>query len=148
MVTMLERQDYIRPILAALSLTLAAELFYLIVFGAILFPQGPFMSKLAWTFACGIGMGGVVAVLTILLVVGRVGDRAAFVASSSILFFVGSVCGVLCSRIDITMNYFGGEENTRLFLLASVIPAFVGGLLYGWLLYSASGRAIFARIEL
>ena len=51
---------------------------------------------------------------------------------------VGSYCAWLCSRIDIRFGYFGGAENSALFILSGVIPAVFGGLLYGWLVY---GRA-------
>ncbi len=42
---------------------------------------------------------------------------------------------VLCSRIDARFGYFGGDENTGLFIAAGVLPALAGGALYGWLLY-------------
>ncbi len=122
-----------------------AEIFYLIVWGMVLFPQGPFLSKLVWTLTCAIAMGSVIAVLTIALVVGRLHGRTAFFACACILFLIGTGCAFLCSRIDAVMNYFGGPENTQLFFMSGIIPSVIGGLVYGWLLYSDTGQSVMAR---
>jgi hypothetical protein len=111
----------------------------------VLFPQGPLLSKLMWTLTCGITMGCLIAVLTIVLVVGRLHGKAAFFTCAGILFLTGTGCAFLCSRIDAVMNYFGGPENTQLFIMSGIIPSVIGGLVYGWLLYSDTGQSVMAR---
>lgn len=37
------------------------------------------------------------------------------------------------------IDYFGGAENSVLFIWSSVIPAIAGGLLYGWWIYGRGG---------
>ena len=143
---LLQRRDYLRPVYAAVGLTLGAELFYLIVWGVMLFPEGPFLSKLVWTSTCGIAMGSVIAVLTIVFVVERLSGNAAMFASTGIVFVVGSFCTFLCSRIDVAMNFFGGAEYTTLFIWGGLIPALIGGLIYGWLLYAEAGRSLLTRL--
>ena len=138
--------DYVRPIVVAIVLMAGAEFFYLFVFGVALFPDGPFIGKLIWTLTCGVAMGSVVAALTIMLVIGRLAGPPALFASGLTFAVVGIYCAFLCSAIDAKFNYFGGREHGSLFVLLGVIPAFAGGLFYGWLLYSAPGRSILQRL--
>ena len=141
----LTRNEVIHPILLALALTVLAEIIYLVVWGMLLFPQGSFSSKFVWTMTCGIGMGSVIGVATLLLVVGRfTGWRAVFLASL-IMILVGTICSILCSQLDETFNYFGGREHRSLFLWAGFIPSIFGGPLYGWLLFSSRGRKLLGR---
>ena len=141
----LAREDIIRPIVVAVALMMAGEAVYLIVFGVVLFPDGPFAGKLIWTFTCGIAMGSVAAALTIALVIGRMTARAALLASAAAFAAVGVYCSFLCLGIDAKFNYFGGPQHRDLFVYAGIIPSLAGGLLYGWLLFSESGRALVRR---
>lgn len=120
---------------AAIALTTAAELFYLVVWGLWLFPAGSLLGKIAWTLTCGVAMGAVIGASTLLWVEGQYLGRAAFARAALVMATVGSYCALLCSRIDHYLEYFGGAENGTLFLLAGVIPAIFGGSLYAWLLY-------------
>lgn len=126
---------FIRPIAYAVAMTVIAEAFYFVVWGMILFPDGSLAGKAAWMLTCGIAMGSVIGAGTIVVATGRLEGAHAFWSAAIIFFAVGSACAVLCSRIDAQFNYFGGSEHTTLFVLGGIIPAAVGGLLYGWLLY-------------
>ena len=76
----------------------------------------------------------------------RASFRAALWRAAGVVVVVGSYCAWLCSTIDARLGYFGGSENTALFIAGGVIPAIVGGALYGWILYGggpfASRRAV------
>lgn len=127
----------------AIALTSLAEIFYFFVWGMFLFPGGSLVDKAVWTATCGIAMGAVIGAATLLIVEGRTSGLTAIVAGAAIMATVGSYCGWLCSQIDVKFNYFGGPDNGTLFILASVIPAIGGGLLYGWWLYGRGrGRGI------
>lgn len=132
--------------LVAIAMTWGAEIVYLIGWGVILFPGGSLFAKTVWTTVCGIGMGAVVGTILLLFVEGRLeGDRA-FWWGAAVPFAIGGSCAVLCGRIDATFNYFGGADSPLQFVLSGVIPAALGGLLYGWLLYRKSGQVILARV--
>ncbi len=131
---------FIRPIAFAVLMTVLAEAVYLIVWGLILFPEGSVAGKITWTLTCGIAMGSVIGAATIVLVTGRLEGVRAFWSAAIIFFTVGATCALLCSQIDARFNYFGGSEHAMLFVLSGVIPAAVGGLLYGWLLYGSSDQ--------
>jgi hypothetical protein len=126
----------IRTVLGtAVLLTVLAELFYLTVWGMWLFPEGSLTGKVIWTLTCGLSMGAVIGAATLVWVEHWHGGNAALWRAALIVAAVGSYCAFLCSRIDARFGYFGGDENTGLFIAAGVLPALAGGLLYGWLLY-------------
>lgn len=122
----------------AVGMTMLAELFYFIVWGLVLFPGGSVFNKAIWTLTCGIGMGAVIGAIVLVLVEGKAMGRAAIFQAAIAMFAVGAYCGLLCSGIDASFNYFGGADNTVLFVAASVFPAAVGGVLFGWLLYGTA----------
>lgn len=123
-----------RVLLAAIAMTLGAEVFYLVVFGMFLYPAGNLPAKILWTTTCGIAMGAVIGAAVLLFVENRKSASRRFWMSAAAVLVVGTYCAWLCSRIDATFNYFGGAENALLFILSGVIPAIAGGLLYGWIL--------------
>ena len=125
----------------AVALTTAAEVFYLVVWGMWLFPAGNWAAKTVWTLTCGIAMGSVIGVATILWAEPLRGHRAALWRAVAVVIVVGSYCGWLCSTIDARLEYFGGAENAVLFIAASVIPAIIGGGLFGWLVYGGGPLA-------
>ena len=137
--TSLERADYrtnlLRPLYYASGLTIFAEVIYFIVWGILIFPDGNLLSKFAWALTCGVAMGAVIGVATIILVTEELSVTASIAIAALAMATIGSYCGFLCSRIDAHFNYFGGQENTTLFILSGVVPAIIGGGLYGWLLY-------------
>lgn len=130
----MERQRVIRVLGIAIAMTTLAELVYLLVWGLYLFPAGSVAGKVAWTLTCGIAMGSVIGMFVLIFAEHRPARQAAFVAWLATAG-VGSYCAYLCSRIDIRFAYFGGEEQTSLFLLGGIIPAVLGGVLYAALLY-------------
>ena len=119
----------------ATDMTILAEMFYLVVWGVLLFPGGSLMAKIVWTAVCGIAMGAVIGSATLAFVEGHRTGATAWLAAASIMAAVGSACAVLCGQIDRTFDYFGGPENWRLFIWSGIIPAILGGPVYGWLLY-------------
>jgi len=136
----------IRTILGvAIAMTMLAEIIYFGVWGMMLFPAGNLFAKAAWTTVCGVGMGAVIGAGVLLMVEGR---RAftAFLLSAAIMFTVGVACTVLCGQIDTTFNYFGGHSQPALFFMSGLVPAVLGGLFYGWVLYLPTGRAVFDRL--
>ncbi|WP_027256019.1 hypothetical protein [Leisingera aquimarina] len=125
-----------RPLLivgSAIALTTAAEIFYLVVWGMVLFPAGDWAGKVVWTLTCGLAMGAVIGTLTLLWVEPRYAGRSALLRAALVVAVIGSYCAWLCSRIDIRFGYFGGAEESSLFILSGVIPAVLGGLFYGWI---------------
>ena len=127
-----------RTFIIAVTLTTTAELVYFTIWGLFLFPEGDVVGKLIWTMTCGIAMGLAIGAITYLWVEERFRGGEAVWGAALVMAAVGSYCAWLCSRIDIRFGYFGGAENSALFILSGVIPAVFGGLLYGWLVY---GRA-------
>ena len=119
----------------AIALTTLAELFYLVVWGMVLFPAGSWPGKAVWTMTCGLAMGSVIGGLTLLWVEGRHEAAGAILRAAVVVAGVGSYCAWLCSRIDARFNYFGGPENGALCIASGVLPALAGGLLFGWFLY-------------
>lgn len=131
-----------RMFIIAVVLTTGAEMFYLVVWGIFLFPDGSILGKVVWTMTCGIAMGLVIGALTYLWVEDRFRGREAVLGAVLVMAAVGSYCAWLCSRIDARFGYFGGDENTALFILSGVIPAILGGFLYGWIVYGRSPEAV------
>lgn len=122
----------------AIAMTLGAEVFYLIVFGMFLYPAGSLPAKIVWTTTCGIAMGAVIGLAVLLLAESRKSAAQRFWITAAAMTVVGTYCAWLCSRIDAAFNYFGGAENASLFILSGVIPAIVGGALYGWIIQAGT----------
>lgn len=138
----LSRVRYILGV--ATAMTLIAELFYLLVWGFLLFPQGNPAAKAVWTISCGIAMGASIGAATVWLIEGRYFATAAIWRAAAVMAAIGSYCAWFCSQIDTRFEYFGGGENQVLFLVAGIVPAIAGGLLYGWIIYgrnAATGHA-------
>ena len=136
------RHGYLRPVYFATAMTLIAEAIYFVVWGLILFPGGSVMGKLLWTATCGVAMGAVVGATTMILVDETFGAFASISLAALTMAVVGSFCAFLCSRIDARFDYFGGPENSSFFVASGIIPAILGGILYGWLLYAPSRNPV------
>lgn len=80
-------------------------------------------------------MGAISAVLTLLFVEPKLTGIKAMAGAGFIVALVGSICAVICSRIDARFDYFGGPENGTLFIWSGIIPTILGGILFGWWLY-------------
>ncbi|SFU72124.1 hypothetical protein SAMN04488527_11277 [Aliiroseovarius crassostreae] len=125
----------------AVTLTTTAGIVYFMVWGLYLFPEGHVVGKLVWLLTCGIAMGLVIGALTYLWVEERFHGGKAILGAALVMASVGSYCTWICSKIDAQLGYFGSVENMTLFILSGVIPAVIGGLLYGWLIYGQSAKA-------
>jgi hypothetical protein len=119
----------------SVGMTTLAESGYFLIWGILLFPEGNLAGKAVWTASCGIAMGSVIGGAILLFVEGRLRRAGAVAVTTAIVLAVGSYCAWLCSRLDSRFGYFGGPEHGTLFLLAGIVPALIGGLLLGWLLY-------------
>ena len=123
-------------LVVAIAMTSLAEAIYFVIWGVVLFPAGDLLGKLVWTVTCGIAMGAVIAGIVILTAPAR--KAHAFETGVVSMISVGVACAVLCSRIDARFDYFGGPEETTLFVFAGALPAMVGGLLFGWMITSGA----------
>ena len=81
-------------------------------------------------------MGALIAGIVILIAPAR--KAHAFEIGVVSMIAVGVACAVLCSRIDARFDYFGGPEETTLFVFAGALPAVVCGLLFGWMITSSA----------
>lgn len=124
----------------AIAMTTIAEAVYFLIWGVLLFPAGNFVDKLLWTATCAIAMGVIIASIVILAAPTQ--RRGAFVIAAMSMAIVGVTCTLLCSWIDTRFNYFGGVEAAELFVFAGVIPAVIGGLLFGWLITSRAANPV------
>jgi small basic protein len=125
----------LKPVYIATGLTLFAELVYFVGWGLILFPEGSLVGKIVWTLTCGLAMGIVIGVATLLVVPQNGSFALKIFLAAIIMALIGSYCAFICSRIDMNYNFFGGAENPILFVVSGVVPALFGGFLYGWILY-------------
>ena len=121
----------------AIGMTLAAEFFYLTIWGLWFFPDGNLVSKMVWSLVCGLGMGAVIACATLAFVEGVFEGAKAILIAASIVALVGTLCAILCWQIDLNFNYFGGDTHSQFFVISGIVPAIFGGMFYGWLLYSS-----------
>ncbi|MBT3490886.1 MAG: hypothetical protein HOA08_09520 [Rhodospirillaceae bacterium] len=125
----------LKPVYVATLLILLLEASYFVVWGLLLYPDGSLFGKLVWVLTCSIGMGAVIGVATQILVSKSAGARTGIMIAATVMAVVGIFCTLVCSRIDVHFNYFGGADNARLFVLSGIVPAIFGGLIYGRLLY-------------
>jgi hypothetical protein len=140
------RKEMTRPIAVAVTLTVLGEVFYFIVWGLILFPEGETWVKAVWTATCGLGMGGTIGALVSWRVVGRFAARRAGVAAGAICFGVLAYCSFLCVGIGSATGYFGAHTHHALFIWGGLIPAFLSSFFYGWVLFSEGGTNLLDRV--
>ena len=143
-----ERSDFVRPIVVAVSFTLFGEILMFFVWGVALFPTGVLWRKVVWTMTCGVGMGMTIGALVNVIVTGRLRLCAAAWMAGAIYFCVLAFCTALCYQIDLSVGFFGAQESPLLFILGGIIPAFLTSLVYSWFLYSQSGRSVLAHVGL
>jgi hypothetical protein len=144
-----QRQGYLRPLTVSIALSMTAEFFLFLVFGVFLFPAGPWLNKLLWTVVfCGIGMGATMGAFIDLLIVGRWQGRKAIVATMLLsIVILGIACDMLCPSLDRKFLYFGGAEDSVLFVATSVVMAAIGGLIGGGgVLFTKFGQQLLDRL--
>lgn len=128
----------LRPVYAATAMTLIAEAVYFVVWGLILFPGGSVTGKVLWTATRSVATGAVVGTTTIILVDKSNGTAMSMALAALAMIAVGSFYAFLCNRND----YSGGPEKSTLFIASEIVPAVLGGFLYGWRLNGASQNRV------
>ena len=132
------RRDFVRPIVAAITLTLVGELLIFFVWGTLLFPSGNIWHKLGWTLTCGVAMGATIGALVNVVVTGRLNRLTAAACAGAIYFVTLAICVYICFQIDLSTGYFGASEAPVLFVLGGLGPAALTGIVYGWYLHLRS----------
>ncbi len=142
------RRQYLRAVYVSIALSIFGEAILFIIHGLILFPAGNILYKFMWTIVfCGIGMGASGGAFLVLFVVGRLsGVNALLVCTAFTTLAIGVGCGLLCLNLDRKFHYFGGSENSMLFMTNSLAFASVGGAIIGWLLFTGKGNALLEKI--
>ena len=136
------RKEYLRPLWLGILFAVSGELFIFVVFGLLLNGSENWATKLVWTVGfCGIGMGSTVGAFVDLLIVGRwSGARAVAATCALSTAILGIACNLLCWRLDLGLHYFGGAEHPAIFVGSGIAASVAGGLAFGWLLFTDSGR--------
>lgn len=142
------RNRYIRPLVVSILVIEMGELFLLIFYGMVLFPEGNMFHKVLWTLVfCGIGMGATVGALTSIFVVDRFdGITAVLMTTLASFLILGIACNWLCLNLDMHFHYFGASTNPYLFSSGSVIGSIIAGLVIGGLLFTEKGNGILERL--
>ncbi|MEQ9642757.1 MAG: hypothetical protein RIM84_22225 [Alphaproteobacteria bacterium] len=143
-----DRDFVFRVLTLSIAMTTLAEVVYLLVWGIILFPNGPLGSKVVWTMTCGVAMGSVIGAASLIFATQiKFRGRLAICFAGSFLS-VSAYCSVLCSQIDTSLSYFGGADHQTLFLLGGIVPATIGSTIHAWLLLNPIGTDLLRRIGL
>lgn len=143
------RREHLRPLYLALVITFLGEAVLFVLYGVVLFPQGPILTKLVWVVACALGMGAVAGVFVTLLVVGRLDGTQAMWASTLIwVLSLGVGCNVLCLYLGQQFGMWGAHTHPEAFLAGGFFPSVLGGFVYSYALFTQSGRALLVRIGL
>lgn len=149
--TSINPASYLRPLYVAIAFSVAGEALILVVFGLILFPEGNLLNKVLWTLLyCGVGMGATLGALLNMFVVNRIKSVASSLFATAILsaLVLGVACNLLCLNLDMHFHYFGGHTNPVLFYVNGLAMSIIGGLMMGWLLFTARGTRVLAKIGL
>lgn len=141
------RRRYLRPLRLAILFSVLGESTIFVVWGLLLYPEGNVPKKFLWTIVfCGLGMGGALGSLVALLVVDRLSGWRAVAATVSLSTPVlGVGCNLLCLELDQHFLYFGGAENSPLFIWDGVVMSAVGGAALGWLCFTEAGSCVGVR---
>lgn len=143
------RRQYLRPLYMALGITFMGEAVLFALYGVVLFPQGPILTKLAWAVACALGMGAVAGVFVTLLVVGKLDDTQAMWASTLIwVLSLGVGCNALCLYLGRQFGMWGAHTHPEAFLAGGFFPSVLGGVVYSYALFTQNGRVLLAKIGL
>lgn len=142
------RKEYLRPIKLAIFFSVLAEAIIFVVWGLILYPEGNLLHKFLWTIVfCGLGMGATTGAFISLFVVGRWNGVKAILATAAIsTVLLGFLCNLLCYKLDMHFDYFGGPETPELFIWNGLVMAFIAGALVGYLLFTNAGKNILDKI--
>ena len=119
---MITINQYSRPIVLAILLSVVGEVYLLIYYGIIQYPQGSFLYKFLWTVVfCGLGMGTTLGAMTVLFIVDRFSGIKAIMATTFLsLILLGLVCNLLCLNLDRHFQFFGGHEDPVNFFISGI----------------------------
>ena len=136
------RSRYIRPIIVSIAMTEIGEIFLLILYGIILFPEGSIIHKILWTLVfCGIGMGATLSATINIMIIDRFNGKKAIVLTTALsLIILGVACNYLCLNLDRHFHYFGGSSYPHLFTFGSIAGSIVGGIIVGVMLFTKAGN--------
>ena len=94
-------------------------------------------------------MGSTIGAAVAVFVEGRLRGARAVVATTLIsLVLLGLLCNLLCFNLDHQFHFFGGHENSPLFILNGMVMSAGGGLVLGYLLYTDRGNRLLERTGL
>ena len=129
-------------------MTELGEIFLLILYGLILFPDGSLIHKVLWTLVfCGIGMGATLGAFISFFVVDRFnGTKAIFITTLLSLTILGVACNLLCLSLDHHFQYFGGTSDPYLFFSGGVLGSVIGGIAVGAILFTPKGNEYLEKI--
>ncbi|MBO6515093.1 MAG: hypothetical protein JJ975_00900 [Bacteroidia bacterium] len=141
---------YLRPLKLGILLSVIGELIIFLIWGVYLYPQGDILYKFLWTVVfCGVGMGSAIGVSIVLIVVPKFSGYTAIILTTLIsLILLGLLCNLLCFRLDISFDFFGGRKTPHLFLWNGVVMSVIGGLSIGWLCFTDVGNNILEKFKM
>ena len=137
------RRQYLRPLWLGILFATIGESFVFLVFGLLLGGTAGWPMKLAWTVGfCGVGMGSTIGALVDLLLVDSWRRRRAILATTALSTgILGIACNLLCFRLDMGLEYFGGAVHPVVFLASGILGAMACGIAMVWLLFDEKGQA-------
>jgi hypothetical protein len=96
---------------------------------------------------CGIGVVATMGAFINLFIVERWQGWKAIGATMLLSVVVlGIACDILCLSLDRQFLYFGGAEDSVLFVGTSILGAAVGGMIGGGLLFTEFGQQLLDRL--
>lgn len=150
---MLERSGaawriYIRPFALAAIFTVVGETMMFVLWGMVLYSEGDVLARLLWAVVDAFAMSAVIGLMVGFIVGGRYNGAVAGVISS-FCYATVLVAGILiCFELDIVLGLFGIRNNPKLYIITVLLATLLSTPLYGWLLHSDKGKALFSRIGL
>jgi hypothetical protein len=141
-------KQYLRPMVAAVPLTVPGATLVFLFWGLRLHPDGQIMAELVSSAIAGLAM----AVAIGLMVGFIVGDRyegTVAATVSSLCYAIVSIAVILVGyEIDMEIDHSGIPQDPALFAATVVMPFLATMPLYGWLLHSRGGKALLSRFGL
>ena len=134
-------QKYRQALTTGLILSLGGEFTLWIIYSPIWYPEY-FWQTLSWVLSCGLGMGAVIGAITCLLIVDRLSQTQAIIASFALTAIVCSVCTVSCFLMDLQTNYWGAATHPQEFLIGGFISSTIGAILYAWLVFGRNSKLV------
>ena len=144
------RAKYLRPLKVSLMVAMLGELGLFLIYGVYLNPEGNLLYKFLWTVLfCGVGMGASLGAFINLFVTDKLSGSKAIMATTVLSFMIlGIACDMLCISLDQHFHYFGGDKSPLIFWTGGLAGSLIGGVLIGWLCFSAKGNMVLDKLKL